>query len=71
MTYRYEATREEERAAALLRSKGWEVREPPCPECHDLGGVGTFEHHGEGPTAIHMYGWKPCPRGCPQPVMIF
>lgn len=73
MSYPYQPTRKEAKAAARLRAKGWMVSEPPCPECRGLGY--TTEQPGwtpqsviDGSTAestVLTITTKPCSLGCP------
>lgn len=73
MSYEYEATEAERVAAALLREKGWNVNEPTCPLCRGFGSIGEARTWGvPGVHSLSTYSWstKPCPNGCPVPVMI-
>lgn len=60
MSYRYEASKTEGRAAAQLREKGWIVMPPPCPECRGTGRAPLIETHDNWTS----YSTTSCPRGC-------
>lgn len=71
MTYHYDSTPEERRAAAILRRKGWTVHEPACPLCHGMGTVGTTSEWGEGKNWGISWSATPCPNGCPVPAAYY
>lgn len=63
--WQYEASKEEKRAAALLREKGWTVSAPTCPDCHGHGTVSEpWSFDSEPWKSSHTVVMKPCPRGC-------
>jgi hypothetical protein len=62
--WQYDASEEEERAATLLREKGWTVSTPPCPDCHGFGTITDSWSYGTPPMASGGITSKPCPRGC-------
>jgi hypothetical protein len=68
VSYRYESSKAEQRAAALLRDKGWRVSEPPCPDCMGSGSISRWNIEPESvATVTHVsgdYTTGPCPRGC-------
>jgi hypothetical protein len=70
MTYRHPSTDDERHAAALLRDKGWNVREPQCPDCHGFGLVGDAIWYSTGDTENVTHSTERCPRGCAVPTMI-
>lgn len=68
--FRYPATPEERRAAALLREKGWNVDEPRCPECKGFGYVtewreGDWRGGDDYRFRSSSLDYKSCPNGCP------
>ena len=65
MTYEYEPSKAEIKAAQLLREKGWIVNTPTCPECKGNGYISEFEPVAESKVAV-VGGVKyvPCPNGC-------
>ena len=74
MSWRYDASEEEQRAADLLREKGWTVNAPTCPDCHGFGFVTGWVDTNYAPTTSNTsvtFGQKPCPRGCGVPSVYF
>jgi len=64
MTYQYEPSKKERRAAAMLRERGWCVSEPTCPECHGNGFVWTVVPGNVTPITSSASS-RPCSLGCP------
>jgi hypothetical protein len=67
MGYRYEATKAERTAAALLRKKGWSVNEPRCPICFGRGFVMT----GGVTIPWNTSESDACPNGCDIPMLFY
>ena len=64
MSYRYEPSEKEARAAATLRKKGWTVTEPTCPLCHGNGWMSTTALEDWTPNGPYTWKTEPCPNGC-------
>lgn len=62
MSWHYDVSEDEQRAADELRAKGWDVRPPTCPECHGWGYTlwTVIEPNDDNNTLTS----KPCTNGC-------
>jgi hypothetical protein len=69
VSYRYAITPAEAAAAELLRTKGWTVAEPRCPDCFGWGQQSYIEAGVESKWIAGFMTRKtrPCPQGCPTP----
>lgn len=76
MSYRYDASKAERKAADLLLAKGWSVSEPPCPKCHGTGYIYDWSTKSSQYLDNSIATWvtsstSPCPNGCPYAIQIY
>jgi hypothetical protein len=66
VSYQYDSSKAERKAAELLREKGWDVSEPKCPECNGWGQRTVFVE-GSDIGLSSGFAYESCSLGCSAP----